>query len=33
MMGHAEGNDIQNIYLHLHDENLVKEMPDKWVAG
>ena len=31
IMGHAEGNDIKDIYTHLHDEDIVKEMRDKWV--
>ncbi|GAB6119103.1 site-specific integrase [Dysgonomonas termitidis] len=31
-MGHAEGNDIQDIYTHLHDEDIVREMLDKWVV-
>ncbi|MBF0577568.1 hypothetical protein [Dysgonomonas sp. GY617] len=32
IMGHAEGNDIKDIYTHLHDEDIVQEMKDKWVA-
>lgn len=32
MMGHAEGNDIKDIYTHLHDEDIVQEMLDKWIA-
>lgn len=32
IMGHAEGNDIKDIYTHLHDEDIVKEMFDKWVV-
>lgn len=32
MMGHAEGNDIKDIYTHLHDEDIVREMFDKWVV-
>lgn len=32
IMGHAEGNDIKDIYTHLHDEDIVKEMRDKWVV-
>jgi integrase len=32
IMGHAEGNDIQNIYMHLSDEDIVREMLDKWVV-
>lgn len=32
MMGHAEGNDIKDIYTHLHDEDIVQEMVDKWVV-
>jgi len=31
IMGHAEGNDIKDIYTHLHDEDIVQEMADKWV--
>ena len=31
IMGHAEGNDIKDIYTHLHDEDIVKEMRDKWI--
>jgi site-specific recombinase XerD len=32
IMGHAEGNDIQNIYMHLSDEDIVREMLEKWVV-
>ena len=32
IMGHAEGNDIKDIYTHLHDEDIVNEMRDKWVV-
>lgn len=32
IMGHAEGNDIKDIYTHLHDEDIVMEMADKWVV-
>lgn len=32
IMGHAEGNDIKDIYTHLHDEDIVKEMLNKWIA-
>ncbi|MDR1501018.1 MAG: hypothetical protein LBT43_00995 [Prevotella sp.] len=32
IMGHAEGNDIKDIYTHLHDEDIVREMLDKWIA-
>lgn len=32
IMGHAEGNDIKDIYTHLHDEDIVQEMLDKWVV-
>ena len=32
IMGHAEGNNIKDIYTHLHDEDIVKEMRDKWVV-
>lgn len=29
IMGHAEGNDIKDIYTHLHDEDIVKEVRDR----
>lgn len=32
IMGHAEGNDIKDIYTHLHDEDIVQEMVDKWIV-
>lgn len=32
IMGHAEGNDIKDIYTHLHDEDIIQEMKDKWVV-
>lgn len=32
IMGHAEGNDIKDIYTHLHDEYIVQEMLDKWIV-
>lgn len=32
MMGHAEGNDIKDIYTHLHDEDIVREIREKWVV-
>lgn len=32
IMGHAEGNDIKDIYTHLHDEDIIKEMLNKWIA-
>lgn len=32
IMGHAEGNDIKDIYTHLHDEDIIMEMADKWVV-
>lgn len=32
MMGHAEGNDIKDIYTHLHDEDIIREMLNKWIA-
>jgi len=31
IMGHAEGNDIKDIYTHLHDEDIVQEMLQKWI--
>lgn len=30
IMGHAEGNEIKDIYIHLHDKDIIKEMIDKW---
>lgn len=32
IMGHAEGNDIKDIYTHLHDEDIIQEMKDKWIV-
>lgn len=32
MMGHAEGNDVKDIYTHLQDEDIIREMLAKWVA-
>ncbi|GHT34556.1 hypothetical protein AGMMS49574_22220 [Bacteroidia bacterium] len=32
IMGHAEGNDIKDIYTHPHDEDIVAEMAEKWVV-
>lgn len=32
IMGHAEGNDIKDIYTHLHDEDIVAEVAEKWVV-
>lgn len=32
IMGHAEGNEIKDIYIHLHDEDIIKEMIDKWIV-
>lgn len=32
IMGHTEGNDIKDIYIHLHDEDIIKEMLKKWTA-
>lgn len=32
IMGHAEGNEIKDIYTHLHDEDIIKEMLNKWIA-
>lgn len=31
IMGHAEGNDIKDIYTHLHDEDIIQEMKKKWI--
>ncbi|WP_050702823.1 site-specific integrase, partial [Dysgonomonas sp. BGC7] len=33
MMGHAEGNDIRDIYTHLHDEDIIEEMLNKWIVS
>ncbi len=33
IMGHAAGNSIQDIYMHLEDEDIVAEMKAKWVAA
>lgn len=32
IMGHAEGNDIKDIYTHLHDNDIIKEMINKWTV-
>lgn len=32
IMGHAEGNDIKDIYTHLHDEDIIQEIKEKWVV-
>lgn len=32
IMGHAEGNDIKDIYIHLQDEDIIKEMINKWIV-
>lgn len=32
MMGHSEGNNIKDIYTHLSDEDIVREMLGKWVV-
>ena len=32
IMGHAEGNDIADIYTHLQDEDIIREMLNGWVA-
>lgn len=32
IIGHAKGNDIKDIYTHLHDEDIVQETLDKWVV-
>lgn len=29
IMGHAEGNDIKDIYTHLHDEDIIQELVSK----
>lgn len=30
IMGHADGNDIADIYTHLQDEDIIREMLNKW---
>lgn len=32
IMGHAEGNDIKDIYTHLTNEDIIREMLSKWVV-
>lgn len=32
IVGHAEGNDIKDIYIHLQDEDIIREMLTKWIA-
>lgn len=32
IMGHAIGNNIQDIYMHLDDEDIVAEIKSKWVV-
>ena len=32
IMGHAEGNEIKDIYIHLNDEDIIKEMISKWIV-
>ena len=32
ILGHAEGNDIKDIYIHLRDEDILREMLGKWMA-
>ncbi len=32
IMGHATGNTIQDIYMHLDDEDIVSEIRDKWIV-
>lgn len=32
IMGHAEGNDIEDIYTHLQDEDIIQEMLNGWIA-
>ncbi|GAB6119101.1 site-specific integrase [Dysgonomonas termitidis] len=33
IMGHAIGNNIQDIYMHLDDEDIVAEMKAKWIVA
>ena len=32
IMGYAEDNDIKDIFIHLHGEDIVKEVRDKWIV-
>lgn len=32
IMGHAESNDIKDIYTHLSNEDIIRELIDKWVS-
>jgi Site-specific recombinase XerD len=32
ILGHADGNDIKDIYIHLRDEDIIAEMLKKWIA-
>ncbi len=32
ILGHADGNDIKDIYIHLRDEDIIQEMLQKWIA-
>ena len=32
IMGHAIGNKIQDIYMHLDDEDIIAEMKAKWIV-
>lgn len=32
IMGHVKSNEIKDIYIHLHDEDIIKEMLDKWIV-
>lgn len=32
IMGYTEANDIKDIYTHLHDEDIMKEIFDKLVV-
>lgn len=32
IMGHAESNDIKDIYTHLSNKDIIREMLNKWIA-
>lgn len=32
IMGHAIGDSIQNVYLHPTDEDIIREMKNKWIV-
>lgn len=32
IMGHVKSNEIKDIYMHLHDEDIIEEMLRKWIV-